>query len=214
MGRGMKRGVQMLQSTLGWWWFPYQKAWETALAGSKVDDQRQHEIWITTEYTKGSGSCSKVFQLAEEWEKESGSPAAMLETDLVAMWSSPRISALTDLSFGLPFSAQSLQRKDDDKFSICNAPTQQQFRKRQPSMISEVPSEPWYWKVRKYFRASKARLQPSNAHCSLNHRILLRALSDTWLPPGATQLLCSYYSSSVVMGCVELRLLRIDEAHN
>lgn len=54
-----------------------------------MDDQRQHEIWITTEYTKGSGSCSKVFQLAafqlaEEWEKESGSSAAMLETDLGA----------------------------------------------------------------------------------------------------------------------------------
>lgn len=31
----------------------------SCLAGSKVGDQSQCEIWITTEYTKGSGSCSR-----------------------------------------------------------------------------------------------------------------------------------------------------------
>lgn len=71
MGREKKRGVQMLQSTLCWWRFPYE-VWENALAGTKVGDQSQCEIWITTDYTKEVAAAvgKAELQWAEEQERE------------------------------------------------------------------------------------------------------------------------------------------------
>lgn len=79
-----------------------------------MGDQSQCEIWITTEYTKGSGSCSRESRITVSWrtEREKLSLQKWFSSWNIRQiwwWSEDlqEYSALTELSFTLLFSSQS-----------------------------------------------------------------------------------------------------------